>query len=55
MQEEAAAEMFVHDAIVALAADPKSCESFYPIKITEDEKRRRKMWKIVSVTLSREG
>ena len=34
-QEEVAAEMLVHDTVVALAADPKSHESFYLINIIE--------------------
>ena len=37
-QEEVAAEMLARDTVVALAADPKSCESFYLIKITEEER-----------------
>ena len=38
--EKIAAEMLVRDTVVALAADPKSCESFYLIKITEEEKEK---------------
>ena len=30
--------MLVRVAVVAVAADPKSCESFYLTKITEEEK-----------------
>ena len=37
-QEEVAAEMLVHDTVVAIAIDPKFCESFYLVKITEEEK-----------------
>ena len=35
-QEEVAAEMLVRDTVVALAADPKSCESFHLIKIAKE-------------------
>ena len=31
--------MLVHDMIVAIAPNPKSCESFY-IKITKEEKEK---------------
>ena len=37
-QDEVAAEMLARDTVVALAADLKSCESFYLIKITEEER-----------------
>ena len=40
MQKEVAVEMLVCDKVVALAADPKSCESFYLIKIAEEEKEK---------------
>ena len=36
-QEKIAVEMLVRNTIVALAADPKSHESFYLIKITEEK------------------
>ena len=39
-QEKITAKMLARDAVVALAADPKSCESFYLIKITEVEKEK---------------
>ena len=32
--------MLVRDAVVALSADPKSCESFYLIKIIEEENEK---------------
>ena len=37
-QRENAPEMLVRKAVIALAANPKSRESFYLIKITEEEK-----------------
>ena len=39
-QEEVAAEMLVHDTVIALVADPKACKSFCLIKITEEEKEK---------------
>ena len=33
--------MLVRDTVVALAANPKSCESFYLIKIKREEKETR--------------
>ena len=39
-QEKIAAKMLVHNKVVALAVDPKSCESFYLINITEEEKEK---------------
>ena len=32
--------MLVHDTIVAIATNPKSCESFYYIKVTKEEKEK---------------
>ena len=32
--------MLVHDTVIALAANPKSRESFYLIKITEQDKEK---------------
>ena len=52
-QEKVAAEMPVHDAVVAIVANPKSCESFYLIKNTEEGKVRWKMGRMISVRLSR--
>ena len=39
-QEKIAAEMLVHDTAVALAINPKSQETFYLIKITEEKKEK---------------
>ena len=39
-QEEVAADMPVSDTVVAIEADPKSCESFYLKKISEEEKQK---------------
>ena len=52
-QEEVAAEMPVHDAVVTIVANPKSCESFNLIKNIEEGKVRWKMWRMLSVRLSR--
>ena len=48
-------EILVRDTVVALMTNSKSRESFYLIKITVRRKRRWKMWRMVSVTLSRKG
>ena len=37
-QEKVAVEIVVRDTTVAFTADPKSHESFYLMKITEEEK-----------------
>ena len=37
-QEKVAVEMLVYDATVAFTADPKYHESFYLMKITDEEK-----------------
>ena len=34
------AEMLVHDTVIAIAADAKSCKSFHLIKIREEEKEK---------------
>ena len=47
--------ILVRDTVVALMTNSKSRESFYLIKITVRRKRRWKMWRMVSVTLSRKG
>ena len=39
-QKEVAAEMPVRNAVVAIVANPKSCEGFYLIKIIEEEKEK---------------
>ena len=39
-QEEVAAEKFVRDTVVALAANPKSLDYFYLIKFTEEQKEK---------------
>ena len=39
-QEEVAAEMLARGSLVALAVDPKSCESFYLVNITEEKKEK---------------
>ena len=39
-QEKITAKMLARDAVVALAADSKPCESLYLIKITEVEKEK---------------
>ena len=41
-KKEVAAKMLVRDTVVALVANPKSCESFYLIKIKGEEKETRK-------------
>ena len=48
-------EILVRDTVVALMTNSKSRESFYLIKIAVRRKRRWKMWRMVSVTLSRKG
>ena len=40
-KKEVTAKMLVRDTVVALAANPKSCESFYLIKIKGEEKETR--------------
>ena len=54
-QKKITANMLVRDAVVTLAADPKSCESIFLIKIIDRRKRTRKMWRMVLVTLTRKG
>ena len=44
-QKKITANMLVRDAVVTLAADPKSCESIFLIKITDRRMRTRKMWR----------
>ena len=41
-QEKTTAKIIVRDAVAAFADDSKSCESFYLIKITEEEKEKIK-------------
>ena len=48
-------EILVRDTVVALMTNSKSRESFYLIKIAVRRKRRWKMWRMGSVTLSRKG
>ena len=54
-QKKITANMLVRDAVVALAADPKSWQSIFLIKITDRRKRTWKMWRMVLVTLTRKG
>ena len=39
-QEKITGKILVGDTVVALADDPKSCESFYLKKITKEEKEK---------------